>query len=428
MPNEETVPSSQTNSEPSTGSAMTRRAMLLSGTALAVGFAFWLPTGKAGTEIAPMMRIDLAKDPANGQWTRSFSGRAAPADVLHDPNTGSAVRVRDLFPNRNDPFAISDRLQLGEGGYRLKTPDRARMGLAPGRNHKSWAMNMIPFGIMLDGSILDPSGPWYDGGPADPNNPFDRACTGWEYEVMHPTVSKLVGVPAAIAGHVQPNGMFHYHGYPRLLISELKKQATERGLGSAPLLAGFSADGFPVLDFSWDEGSGGRQNFRFSGYVLRTGRRQAVPFTNPAMVPPGDFDGLYVQDYVYDPRRKLKEIEEKLDRGESYFGLTRRALQSGRASFSLLDVHNGAKFAGVEGYTGKVYAYVLTPDWPMVPRLFAYEPDDSFKKVIPLEMRREGMVARLAQTFGMGGGRRSLYDQCPAPLKSMREWHGRPPY
>lgn len=192
----------------------------------------------AQSEVNLVMHTETFRDAASGQWIRCFSGRAAPREAFIDPDTGAIVRPRDLFPNQNDPFAINDRLQLGEGGYALRTLDRARLGMAPGRDHQSWSMNMIPFGVLLDGSILDPSGPWYDGGPADPNNPFDRACTGWEYEVTHPVVSQLVGVPALIAGHVQPSGMFHYHGYPRLLIEALRSEALARGKSGGPLTVG----------------------------------------------------------------------------------------------------------------------------------------------------------------------------------------------
>lgn len=380
----------------------------------------------AQSEVNLVMHTETFRDAASGQWIRRFSGRAAPREAFIDPDTGAVVRPRDLFPNQNDPFAINDRLQLGEGGYALRTLDRARLGMAPGRDHQSWAMNMIPFGVLLDGSILDPSGPWYDGGPADPNNPFDRACTGWEYEVTHPVVSQLVGVPALIAGHVQPSGMFHYHGYPRLLIEALRSEALARGKSSGPLTVGYSADGFPVLDYRFAESPGGRLVFRFSGYVLRKGQRQVVEFTNPATVPLGNHDGLYVQDYVFDPRQKNQEIEAALAQSEAYFGLTRSALRDGRASYALLDQHNGGVLGDVEGYQGSVYGYVLTPDWPMVPRLFAFEPDETFKQVIPFEPT--GFGSRILKVLGVSEGRRSLYDNCPADLRSIRQWHERPPY
>lgn len=408
----------------------TRRRLLLAAATGGLGFAAWSCSGWAGDSDTPWMHVALTQDPATGQWIRRFSGRAAPVDALPDPVTGALIRVREFFPNQHDPFPINDRLMLGEGGYMLRTLDRARMGMAPGRDHQSWSMNMIPFGIMLDGSFLDPSGPWFDGGPASPHNPFDRACTGWEYEVMHPVVSRLVGVPSAIAGHVQPSGLFHYHGYPRLLIANLRMLATSRGGATAPLLVGYSADGFPIVDHLVASRGDGRQEFCFSGYVLRSGQRVVLSRTNPALVPNGPFDGLFVQDYVFDPERKRREIEARLDRGESYHGLTRRALDEGRAAYVLLDPHNGTTSVHVEGYPNAVFAYVLTPDWPMVPRIFAFEPDDSFKNVIPLDppSRRAVAVGPAGGPPRMGPGRRALYDQCTDEMKSIRQWFDRPIY
>lgn len=247
---------------------------------------------------------------------------------------------------------------------------------------------------------------------------------------MHPLVSHLVGVPAVIAGHVQPSGLFHYHGYPQLLVAMLRSLAADRRQDAVPLLLGYSADGFPIIDHVVAAAEGGRRDYLFSSYVLREGRREPLPRTNPEMVPGGSFDGLFVQDYVFDPERKRAEIDARLERGESYFGLTRQALHGGRASCRLLDPHNGTEIANVEGYQGKIFAYVLTPDWPMVPRVFAYEPDDSFKNIIPLDP-----PAPLSVAVGMteiplrgGPGRRASYGNCPGSLRSIREWYERPPY
>lgn len=153
------------------------------------------------------------------------------------------------------------------------------MGVIPDDSNHPWSLNMIPFGVAVEGSIMDPSGPWYDGGPADPNNPFDRKCTGWEYEVTHPDVMKLVGVPAELHGHVQPGGIFHYHGYPSAMIAVVRGNAPAE---TGPIIVGYSADGFPVIDYKIVSSDGIEWIF-VSGYVLREGRRQALELTNPTM-------------------------------------------------------------------------------------------------------------------------------------------------
>ena len=111
---------------------LTRRRLLLAGSTCGLGFAAWSCAGWAGDNDTPWMHVALTRDPASGQWIRRFSGRAAPVDALPDPVTGALIRVREFFPNHHDPFPINDRLMLGEGGYMLRSLDRARMNMAPG--------------------------------------------------------------------------------------------------------------------------------------------------------------------------------------------------------------------------------------------------------------------------------------------------------
>jgi hypothetical protein len=358
---------------------------------------------------------------ANGALLRTFAGRAAPPAVLRDPRTGQDVNIYQYFPNPNDPFAIDSSRQLGVGGFGLQTIDRALTGVIPSPGDAPWALNMIPFGVALDGSLIDPSGPWYDGGPADPKNPFDRNCTGWEYEVLSPTVRRLVGVPDVVPGHVQPGGLFHYHGYPDLLIANLRVRERAMAAPSRTTVAGFSGDGYPIIDYVIGaQAPGGPPSlFLFSGYVLRDGGRAAQDRTNPAYTPSGNHDGLYVEDHVFDPNRKATQIDAALARSGEYHGLKADDLRAGRASYALLDPLNGIVLRGpnqvLGGYPPAHYAYVLTPDWPETPRLFAFEPDESFKRIIPFQR----MLRR---------GRKALYDNCSSELSSIHVWGQRAPY
>lgn len=275
---------------------------------------------------------------------------------------------------------------------------------------------MIPFGVAIDGSILDPSGPWYDGGPADPNNPFDRVCSGWEYEVNHPVVADLVGVPSNIRGHVQPGGMFHYHGYPAPMIAAARA-AKDNGAGI--ILVGYSGDGFPIIDHRLTTPDG-RDVVLVSGYVLRSGTRQPVARTNPELVPGGSYDGLYVQDYVFDPAMKRDRLEHLRTEGATWFGTT----LAQTTVIQMLDARNGLVLGSdlqhLTGHPKPHYAYVLTPDWPEIPRNFAFEPDDSFKAIIPFNVT--GLGARLAALLGadVPEGRRAIYDNCGGKADDMR--------
>jgi hypothetical protein len=368
---------------------------------------------------------------AEGEWVRSFSGPAVPQNLeFLDEVTKRERRLHDLFPSSTNPFTIDTAAQLGAGGYGLSIVDRTAMGEVPSAADPPWALNMVPFGVAIDGVIIDPSGPWYDGGPADPQNPFDRACSGWEYDPIFPTVASLVGVPAQVRGHVQPGpgarsgspGLFHYHGVPRLMLAALRASLPEHEKQTV-LVLGYSADGFLIIDSVVEAGANttGQRLHLFSGYVLRDGERMPVSRTNPALVPPGTFDGTFVQDWRFDPVLKRASIEQVLrERGE-YLGLLASDVAAGTATFQLLDERNGLVIDALRlaQTTTRSWAYVLTPDWPEVPRWFAREPSASFRSaIIPLDEP----AARPAP------GRRQLYTACSEALADVHVWHGRPPY
>ncbi|MFN9773565.1 MAG: YHYH protein, partial [Burkholderiales bacterium] len=215
-----------------------------------------------------------------------------------------------------------------------------------------------------------------------------------EYEVTHPVVMKLVGVPEILQGHVQPSGMFHYHGYSATLIDPLRERAGEP---DGVQLVGYSADGFPIIDCNLVAKDGRKVRLE-SGWRLRQGRRTAQPRTNPALTPSGDHDGLYVQDYEFAPRAQRMEND---------------------VAIVPLDRRNGIVLGDdlpvLAGFPARHYAYVLTPDWPMIPRFIAYRPDQSFADIIPM-------------TRGGQAGRSQLYDACGVKADAIRGLDGRERY
>lgn len=365
---------------------------------------------------------------ADGSFARTFAGVAAPQNLeLFDEDTGRRQRLHDLFPRAHCPFAIDTTRELGPGGFGLGSIDRTLGGVLPGAD--VWPLNMVPFGVAIDGVILDPSGPWYDGGPADPKNPFDRACSGWEYDPIFATVAELVGVPAEVRGHCQPGpgevlgsaGLFHYHGAPRVMLANLRNALTDDER-RAPLIVGYAGDGYWILDavIPAEATASGKRRHLFSGYVLRGGARGAVPHTNPALVAPGTYDGTYVEDWQFDPVAKQAQIEAELrDTGE-YLGLTAADLDAGVADFAVLDARNGlvTDELSLPDAPPGAYVYVMTPDWPEIPRWFAFEPSPSFLGIIPF-----------ASPGPMGPpGRQQLYQACSADLADVHQWNGRAPY
>lgn len=380
----------------------------------------------------PPQRLSTDVSPGvDGAPVRSFSGVAAPQDLeLVEVASGARRRVHALYPRDRCPFAIDTDAQLGAQGFALSVIDRTLAGTVPDTGDALWPLNMVPFGVAIDGAMLDPSGPWYDGGPADPDNPFDRACSGWEYDPIFPVVSELVGVSPEVRGHVQPGpggrpgsaGLFHYHGLPAVMLANLRLALTDEERRQA-LVVGYSADGFWVLDAEVpaQASMSGKHLHLFSGYVLREGSREAVPHTNPALVPPGTFDGTYNQDWRFAPEEKRALIEATLRENGEYLGLRREEVEAGRAEFALLDERNGLITDSIvlAGAPAHAYVYVLTRDWPEVPRWFAFEPSPSFRQnVIPF-----------SAPSGLGPpGRQRLYTNCSSELADVHQWSGRAPY
>lgn len=88
--------------------------------------------------------------------------------------------------------------------------------------------------------------------------------------------------------HVQPQGMYHYHGSPKAMFDD------NPGPDGSPVI-GFAADGFPVYgSYFYDKDSGAVRKAE-SGYSLKQGTRAAIDGLNPG----GDYDGTYVADWEF---------------------------------------------------------------------------------------------------------------------------------
>jgi hypothetical protein len=191
------------------------------------------------------------------------------------------------------------------------------------------------FGIAINGVVFDP------GAAEFWNNDFS---SGWQLEPLSSAVN--LGEDANNA-HVQPTGGYHYHGMPEGLISG------ESGANHSPLI-GFAADGFPIYArYGYADPSNASSGIVTlqSGYQLKSGTRPDGPG--------GSYDGSYVADYEY------------------------------ASSLGDLDENNGRSGVTPE-YPGGTYYYVVTDDFPFIPRRFAGSPDSGF--------------ARGAPTAGVAGG------------------------
>ena len=219
------------------------------------------------------------------------------------------------FPNRDNPNGIREQ------NYRFTMPAN------PTANETATPLRRQPFGIAVNGVLFDPgtAESWQN----------DRT-SGWNYDALGNAFS--LGLDTNNA-HVQPNGAYHYHGVPVALSKRLS--------GGEPktTLVGWAADGFPIYAV-WgykdakDPASDVVQ--LRSSYKLKEGRR---PTSNGQ--PGGNYDGIFVEDFEY------VQGSGDLDECSGRFGVTPE-------------------------FPDGTYYYVLTEDFPFVPRAFRGAPDPSF--------------------------------------------------
>ncbi len=217
-------------------------------------------------------------------------------DEVHVTSNGLPDHETGTFPNSGNPNTISEQ-----------DIDRT-FALSPTKNVSATNGGGYEFGIAVNGIPFEPlTGEYW-------NN--DRN-SGWNLEWS----TNNLGFDFNNA-HVQPNGLYHYHGSPTSLLAAID--------GKAQTLIGFAADGFPIyvenLTSSWQLKSGTRPNG-----------------------PGGTYDGTYVQDYEY--------VEGLGD----------------------LDACNGI-FSTTPEYPNGVYHYVVSETFPVIGRCFSGAPDPSFQK------------------------------------------------
>lgn len=203
---------------------------------------------------------------------------------------------------------------------------RFSMPTSPSVNSNATSADRYVFGVALNGVIFDPA-------TAEFWN-RDRS-SGWNYEAFGAQTQNL-GLDSSNA-HVQPNGAYHYHALPDALYNRLAD-------ASGPTLIGYAADGFPIygpMSYADANDASSRLVEMQSSYVLRSGTRDSGPG--------GSYDGTFTADWVYS------------------------------AGSGTLDVCNG-RTGVTEEYPDGTYYYVITDEFPYVPRCFAGDPDSSFSK------------------------------------------------
>lgn len=196
------------------------------------------------------------------------------------------------------------------------------------------------FGVALNGVIMDSgTGEFWSPSGRRFGNP-GRSGSEWNYEALGG------GVPLGLDGnnaHVQPSGKYHYHGVPTGLLERLGGEAGIKRM----LHVGWAADGYPIYGpFGYADPMDADSEIveLSSSYELREGARTQSPAG-----PGGVYDGTFTADYAY-------------------------ARGSGD-----LDECNG-RFGVTPEFPGGTYYYVLTHDFPSIPRFWKGEPDASWQR------------------------------------------------
>lgn len=207
---------------------------------------------------------------ATATWSCSSTARSLTANGLPDHAVGT-------FPNADNPNTIAAQnisvsLTVTPTETSVVTP---RVG----------AMNKP--GIALNGIVLDPgtAGTCNDAGACQQGG---QAVGNWSLEALGQTAFKW-GTDTSNA-HVQPNGLYHYHGVPEGLLTKLS------GGNKVMTLIGWAADGFPIYarhGYTVATDAGSAVKIVTSSYRLKATPDANRPATT--LYPLGTF----TQDYEY---------------------------------------------------------------------------------------------------------------------------------
>lgn len=263
------------------------------------------------------------------------------------------------FPNQENPNSIRPQR------YRFRVP------LQPKKTGTLTPLPLQNFGIGVNGVPFDPAAAeWW-------NN--DRN-SGWQKEAIS-AKHVILGIDTNHA-HVQPTGAYHYHGVPTDLMPQ--------GTPSEMVLVGYAADGFPIYGvYGYTEANDAKSKVKElkPSYRLKRGKRPSG-----SQGPGGRYDGTYTQDYEY--------VEGLGD----------------------LDEANGRSGVTPE-YPQGTYYYVVTNQFPYIPRYWVGTPDSSFQRQGPGGRRGPG-----GGQGGQGGSHGGHGGHHPPPHHQGGGGHHPPPH
>lgn len=177
------------------------------------------------------------------------------------------------------------------------------------------------FGVSMHGVNYSPYARLYFVNTSTSSENYD-----WEIE------AEFILNMDANGGHLNSLFRYHYHTAP---IDYIVNDLGVDGSAHSPIL-GYAADGFPIYyKYVYTDPSdelGGVSSFE-SGYSLKLGNRPG----NGVSAPNGPYDGNYLQDYEFDGA--TTELDEC-----------------------------GLRYGITPDYPNGTYYYVMTDNWPWIPR------------------------------------------------------------
>lgn len=254
--------------------------------------------------------------------TTNATNRVIRSNSIPDHKVGLFGRGRGSL----NPNAISEQDET----YRVtKTPAKAN-SFTPllGANGPDFS-----FGVLLNGVELDPVA-----AEPFPHEGTMSANVNWTWNLE--ALNVLLGLDCNNA-HVQPSGKYHYHGKPTLYLESINISTNEM------TLIGYAADGFPIYyKYAYTTANDASSTVveMTSSYRLKSGERGGDGVTAPC----GTYDGAYSNDYEY------------------------------VAGLGTLDEANGRTGITPE-YPNGTYYYVVTDEFPSIPRYFMGTPSNDFK-------------------------------------------------
>ena len=190
------------------------------------------------------------------------------------------------------------------------------------------------FGVALNGVKIDPIANEYF-----VNTSTSESNRDWNQEATF----AANGLGIKDGAHFQSLdgvNVYHYHGEPTQIVSGISSS-------SHSTIVGFAGDGFPIYyKYAYTDANDATSAIKElkSSYQLRSGARGG----DGVSAPDGNYDGTYTQDYEY-----VNGLGD-------------------------LDECNG-RFGKTPEFPNGTYYYVITGDWPFIPRCFRGTPDNSFK-------------------------------------------------